>query len=162
VNRFVWNMQHQSGLAAPTGAYQVKLTVFERTFTQPFTVLIDPRLAAEGLTAADLKEQFDHNLRMRELSNAVGQAVRRVNDAQKKFAAAGPPSEQAKQLDAIAKKLLTESVRYGKPGLQAHINYLAGMTTGSDQKVGRDALERYGVLKKELDAINADLDKLLK
>jgi photosystem II stability/assembly factor-like uncharacterized protein len=162
VNRFVWNVQHQSGLTAPPGAYQVKLTVEGRTFTQPFTVLIDPRLAAEGLTAADLKEQFDHNLRMRELSNGVAQAVRRVNDAQKKFASAGPPSEQAKQVDAIARKLLTESVRYGKPGLQAHVNYLAGMTTGSDQKVGRDALERYGVLKKELDAINAELDKLLK
>jgi hypothetical protein len=125
-------------------------------------VVIDPRLAAEGLTAADLKEQFEHNMRMRELSNAAGQAVRRVNEAQKKLASAGQQSVQAKQLDEIAKKLLTEPVRYGKPGLQAHISYLAGMTTGTDQKVGRDALERYAVLKKELDAITAELDKLLK
>ena len=162
LNRVVWNVQHQSGLAAPPGAYQVKLTADGQTFTQPFTVLIDPRLAAEGLTAADLKEQFEHNMRMRELSNAVGQAVSRVSEAQKKFAAAGAPGEQAKQLDEISKKLLTERVRYGKPGLQAHIQYLAGMTTGTDQKVGRDALERYAVLKKELDAITAELDKILK
>ena len=64
-------------------------------------------------------------------------------------------------MDAIAGKLLTEPVRYGKPGLQAHITYLAGMTARADQKVGRDALERYTVLKKELDAIRAELDQAL-
>jgi hypothetical protein len=34
------------------------------------------------------------------------------------------------------------------------------MTNGADQKVGRDALERYAVLKKELEAIIAELDKI--
>jgi hypothetical protein len=63
-------------------------------------------------------------------------------------------------VDAIAGKLLTEPVRYGKPGLQAHITYLAGMTTRADQKVGRDALDRYQVLKKELEAIDAEFKSL--
>jgi hypothetical protein len=66
-----------------------------------------------------------------------------------------------KQLEAIAGKLLTEPVRYGKPGLQAHITYLAGMTSRGDQKVGRDAVERFAVLKKELDAVNAELSRIL-
>jgi hypothetical protein len=35
------------------------------------------------------------------------------------------------------------------------------MTTGADQKIGRDAIERYNVLKKQLDDIRAELDKLL-
>ncbi len=52
-------------------------------------------------------------------------------------------------------------MRYGKPGLQAHITYLAGMTGGADQKIGQDAIERYGVLEKELAAIKAQVDKLL-
>ena len=66
-----------------------------------------------------------------------------------------------KQVDAIAEKLLTpQTPRYSKPGLQAHVSYLAGMTTGADQKVGSDALDRYAVLKKELDAIVAELDKI--
>ena len=46
--------------------------------TQPFNVLIDPRIAADGVTAADLKEQFDHNVRMRELSAAAAQLLGRV------------------------------------------------------------------------------------
>ena len=52
-------------------------------------------------------------------------------------------------------------MRYGKPGLQAHITYLAGMTANVDQKIGRDAIERYAVLKREFDAVKAEADQLL-
>jgi len=162
MNRFVWDMRHQNGLTAPPGNYQVRVTVGGGTFTQPLTVLVDPQLAAEGLTAADLQAQFDHNVRMRELVTAANQAVTRVRAAQAQLKnATGADAARAKQIDAIASQLVSETVRYGKPGLQAHITYLAGMTTGADQKVGKDALDRYAVLKKELDAIVAQLDQLL-
>jgi hypothetical protein len=52
-------------------------------------------------------------------------------------------------------------VRYGKPGLQAQITYLAGMTANVDQKIGRDATQRYEVLKKEFDSIRPDIDRIL-
>jgi hypothetical protein len=35
------------------------------------------------------------------------------------------------------------------------------MTGGADQKVGKDAKDRYAVLRKELDAIKAELDRIL-
>jgi hypothetical protein len=38
------------------------------------------------------------------------------------------------------------------------VQYLAGMTTGVDQKIGRDAIERYQVLKKEFDELKARAD----
>jgi photosystem II stability/assembly factor-like uncharacterized protein len=161
VNRFVWDVRHSSGLAVPPGAYQARLKVGSTVETQPFNVLIDPNVAADGTTVADLKEQFEHNTRTRDLTTSVTQLVTRVREAQAKLkGAAGADADRAKQLDAIAAKLLTEPVRYGKPGLQEHIRYLAGMTTRVDQKVGRDALERYQVLKKELDAVKAEVDKL--
>jgi len=160
LNRFVWNVQHSSGLGAPPGAYQARLKVEAATLTQPFTVLIDPRLAAEGVTAADLKEQFEHNLKMRQLVADANQLVARVRAAQTKLQSGGDTA-MGKRVDAIAAKLVTEPVRYGKPGLQAHITYLASMTTGVDQKVGRDALARYEVLRKELDAIRAEVEKVL-
>lgn len=150
LNRFVWNAQHQSGLTAPPGQYQARLKADATEQTQPFTMLIDPRIAAEGVTAADLKEQFNHNLRMRDLVTNVNQTVARVREAQTKLrGATGADAETAKRIEAIAAKLLTEPVRYGKPGLQAHITYLAGMTSGVDQKIGRDAIDRYEVLRKE-------------
>ncbi len=162
LDRFVWNALHQSGLTAPPGQYQARLKADAIALTQPFTMLIDPRIAAEGVTAADLKEQFDHNMRMRDLVTNVNQTIARVREAQTKLrGAAGADVETAKHIEAIAAKLLTEPVRYGKPGLQAHITYLAGMTSGMDQKIGRDAIDRYEVLRKELEAIRAELDKTL-
>jgi hypothetical protein len=44
---------------------------------------------------------------------------------------------------------------------QAHTSYLAGLGTRTDQKVGRDALERLAVLKKDYDRLKAEADKLL-
>src|SRR5690606_9483087 len=128
-------------LALPPGQYQARLTVDGRSLTQPFNVLIDPRLAEEGVTVADLREQYEHNKRMRAMVQEVNQLVQRVRTAQTQAREAG---DQAKlrALDELAAKLITEPVRYGKPGLQAHISYLAGMTTRTDRseerRVGKD------------------------
>jgi photosystem II stability/assembly factor-like uncharacterized protein len=162
VNRFVWDVRHQGGVITPPGAYQARLKVGATTATEAFNVLIDPRVAEDGVTVADLKEQFEHNMRTRELVTSVNQLVARVRDAQARLRTATGAADKSKSadVDAIAAKLLTEPVRYGKPGLQAHIMYLAGMTANVDQKIGRDAIERYEVLKKELDAIRAEFDRI--
>ena len=52
-------------------------------------------------------------------------------------------------------------MRYSTPALQAHITYLYGMTSQADQRVGRDAKERYVVLRRELDGVVAQLNQLL-
>ena len=44
------------------------------------------QIAAEGVTTADLKEQFEHNTRMRELAASASQTVARVH--------AGDPTAQ--------------------------------------------------------------------
>ena len=160
VNRFVWDVRQQAGILAPPGSYQARLKVGTTTQTQPLTVLIDPNVAADGVTVADLKEQYEHNLRMRQLVSDANQLAARVRDAQARAKGESGPASRALQVDAIAAKLFTEPVRYGKPGLQAHITYLAGMTTGADQKIGRDALERYATLRKDLDALSAELDTI--
>jgi photosystem II stability/assembly factor-like uncharacterized protein len=157
-NRFVWDARHQNGLPAPPGAYQARLKVGDFTQAQPFNLLIDPNLAAEGVVAADLVEQFEHNVRVAALVNDVNAAVNRVRQAQQR-AVAG--TAQRNQIDALAARLITEPVRYGKPGLQAHITYLRGLTNNVDMKIGRDAIARYQVLRKELDAVLSDLNRVL-
>jgi photosystem II stability/assembly factor-like uncharacterized protein len=162
MNRFVWDVRHQSGLVEPPGTYQVRLKAGSLVQTQPFTVLIDPNVAADGVTVADLKEQFEHNVRMRQLITDAGQLATRVRDLQAKLrGAADGDKSQADAVDAVAARLFSEPVRYGKPGLQAHITYLAGMTAGTDQKIGRDAVERYIALRKELDDLRAELDRIV-
>lgn len=161
MNRFAWDLRNQAGVTLPPGQYQVRLTSGSIALTQPLNVLIDPRVAADGVTLADLQEQFDHNMRMRELVTEVNQLIVRVRDAQNKLRDNSGSDGAADALTAISAKLLTEPVRYGKPGLQAQITYLASMTANVDQKIGRDAIERYAVLKKELDAVKAEVDRIL-
>jgi hypothetical protein len=64
-------------------------------------------------------------------------------------------------VNAIAARLITPAVRYSQPGLQSHIQYLYDLTSGADQKVGRDAVARYGVLRQQLDAILAEVRSVL-
>ena len=153
MNRLVWDVRNAAGLVMPPGDYQARWN--ETRVTVPFKVLIDPRVAAEGVTAADLKEQFDHNVRMRNLSSQVGQLLARVRGALNNADAA-----KASAARAIYEQIVStpEGVRYNKPGLQSHVQYLASMTTAVDQKIGRDAVERYQVLKKQADELNARAD----
>ena len=158
MNRVVWDVRNSAGLTMPSGAYQARLTVNQMAATQPFNVLIDPRIAAEGITAADLKEQYEHNVRVRELGAQAQQLTTRVRTAMN--AASG---ESSTKLRAIYDQLVDtpEGVRYNKPGLQTHIRYLGSMTANADQKIGRDAIERYQELKTQLDALSAEADRVL-
>ena len=162
LNRFVWNVQHQNGLGAPPGQYSVKVTVGSESKTVPLRVRIDPRLAADGTTEADLQAQFAHNVKMREMVAEVNTLLARVRSAEQKYkGATGAAADTAKQVKEVSEVVNTQPIRYGKPGLQAHITYLAGMTARADQKVGQDAIERYTVLRKELEAVKAKLDRAI-
>jgi photosystem II stability/assembly factor-like uncharacterized protein len=166
LNRVLWDIHEKaSGLTLPPGSYVARLTVDGVAQTQPFAVQIDPIEAADGLTVADLVEQFDHNLRMRDLVASMADVLTRVRTARSQLAnATGADADKAKRLEAIYGTIVStpEGVRYNKPGLQEHITYLAGMTTRVDQRIGRDAVERYQTLKKQLDDIRAELDRLLR
>ena len=162
LNRVVWDVRNKEGVTVPPGHYRARLKVGSITQTEDFNVLIDPRVAEDGVTVADLQEQYEHNMRMRELVAGVNQLVARVREAQAKMRNASTTgTDTAVKVTALAAKLLTEPVRYGKPGLQAHITYLASMTANIDQKIGRDAIERYAVLKKEFDAVSAEVERVL-
>ena len=156
LNRFVWDVRHQAGVTLPPGRYQARLKTGVVTITEPFIVLIDPRVAADGVTQADLQEQFEHNMRMRELVRGVNQLLTRIREGKSKV-----QIDLYGVLTALEAQLLTEPVRYGQPGLQAHITYLAGMTANVDQKIGRDAIERYKVLKEEFDRIRGRVQQIL-
>ena len=161
-NRFTWGLQHKNGLSSPPGSYQARISLAGTTQTVLFTVLIDPRVAADGITAADLRAQFEHNSRVRELVTDANTLVAQARAAENRLkSATGASADTLAKVKAVETKLLTAPVRYGKPGLQAHITYLASMTSRVDQKVGRDAIERYATLRKELDAAKAELDKAL-
>src|SRR3954470_24973607 len=121
LNRVTWDVRNKEGVTLPPGKYQARLKVGDKTFTEGFNLLIDPRVAEDGVTVADLQEQFEQNMRMREMVTQVNQLVARVRESQTKLRnASTADNEMAAKVNAIAAKLLTGPVRYSKPGLQAH------------------------------------------
>jgi photosystem II stability/assembly factor-like uncharacterized protein len=170
MHRFTWDLRYPgpwTGVATPEtangpmavpGKYTVKLVAGSYTSTQPFTLIEDPRIAADGVTEADLQEQFDHNLRVRDLVSEVNKSVSRVRQARTKLTA--DPEKLAK-LNEVASHLITPTIRYSKPELQTHITYLYSLTNATDQRIGRDSVERYKVLKQELEDLNTQLQAIL-
>jgi photosystem II stability/assembly factor-like uncharacterized protein len=170
MHRFTWDLrvpgpwqsrtrpEGPNGPVVPPGKYSVRLTAGSWTSTHPLTVIEDPRVTASGVTDSDLQEQYQHNLKVRQLVSDVNQAVARLRAAQS--AAKGDPNKLDK-LSTLAAKMITPPIRYSKPELQTHIAYLYGLTNGPDQKIGQDAVERLDVLRKELDQRIAELNAIL-
>lgn len=69
-----------NGPAALPGRYQVRLTVDGRTLTQPLTIRRHPLRPA---TDADLKEQFDLSMRIRDKVSEANQAVIQIREIKK-------------------------------------------------------------------------------
>jgi hypothetical protein len=155
------------GPRVPPGRFTVRLTVAGEaggqpwTASQPLVVRPDPRLARDGVTVAVLREQYLHNLRVRDLVADVNRLVERVQAARTRLAGAAAAGDTLSKVQALEATLLTPPVRYSRPGLQAQVQYLYGLTSQSDQKVGRDAVERYQTLRREVDAAAAEAARWL-
>jgi hypothetical protein len=111
---------------------------------------------------ADLRDQFDHNVRVRDLVSDVNRAVARLREADTRLrSASGAAADTLGKIRAIEAKLVTPPIRYSTPALQAHITYLYSMTNQADQRVGRDAKDRYTLLRRELDGVVSQINQLL-
>ena len=130
----------------------------DRSATASCTVIEDPRITADGVTTADLREQFEHNMQVRDLVSDVNKTVARLRAAQVQFKT---NDSILPRLNELSSHLVTPIIRYSQPELQTHITYLYNMTNNTDQKVGLDALERLKTLRKELDERVAELNKIL-
>jgi len=173
MHRFTWDLtwpgpwdagrgNGRSGPLAAPGRYTVRLTAGRMTLTRPLVVRIDPRVAADGATQADLDALLAHNLRARDLLSEANRLVARVQAAQRRLrGVTGPAAGTLARVNALAAKLITPPVRYSRPGLQAHIAYLYQLTPTTDQRVGRDVVERYATLRRELDAAQAEARAIL-
>lgn len=173
MHRFTWDLAYpgtvdpstgrpgtDGPLAAP-GRYQARLTSGRWTATKSFSVLIDPRLEKDGVTQVALDEQLQHSFRVRDAVSDARQTLQRVRDAKKALAEG---SDQRRRLDALEAELATASgggIRYPQPMLVAQLEYLYHMITTADQKLGRDAFERYDELRRLLDGIKQQLSALV-
>lgn len=156
-HRFGWDMRYESpraggggfsrgGVLAAPGTYTVRMTMGGETAARQFRLLPDPRLAATGVTAADIQAQVGLSLQVAELErrarelDAAAQAT-----AKNKM---GRTPEQQERLEKVLSGLNTADGRYMTPMLLDQISYLRSMLDQADQRPGKDALDRYQELKK--------------
>jgi photosystem II stability/assembly factor-like uncharacterized protein len=161
LNRLIWDFNDANGLMLPPGNYKVRISANGKGDIQPLTLTMDPRLVVNHITAADLAAQYAHNVKMRAMVNEANGVASRIRSAR-----TNAERSNAANLKDIRDLGVTmfgagEGIRYGQPGLQQNINYLAGETTRVDQRVGQDAIDRAAVLRKELDALEVRVNKIL-
>jgi hypothetical protein len=180
LHRVIWDLRYpgawseaESGrgrggpMAAP-GKYTLKLTVDTSTSGEPWTatttlsVRADPRIVKAGVTQRDMEEQLAHNLRVRDALSEARRAAARVTAAVKRLdGATGSAADTLRMLTVLDTTLNTDPIRYSQPKLVDQLEYLYGMTTSADQRIGRDAVARYRELEEELKRVQAKVIALL-
>ncbi len=150
-------------LAAP-GTYRVRLTVNGETVaTRPFELKIDPRVQEDGTTVADLREQHDLNLAIRDAISRAQILAGEVLSLQGRVeSASGSHEALSDGLAALHDSIFSthEPVSYPEPMLLNQLSYLYGMTTGADQKPGEDARVRLEQLRERISTYEDRLGEL--
>ncbi len=151
------------------GTYQAKLTVGNWSSAEHFRILLDPRVAADGVTQSDLAAQESLSLRVMKVSNRARETQTRIQKERKSLTEqikqGGRAARQAqsgeKKLDGLYSRLVTAQGPYPTPKLIDQLNYLYRMLDQTDQKPGRDAYQRLDELEQLLSEILSDLSKVL-
>jgi hypothetical protein len=153
------------------------MTAGLHTATAPLHVRIDPRVTADGVTQADLAEQERFLLEIgksiehaRSLQQTLEAAMSSQNipvpgplaAGERPFGRAGAvePGRYAHPTQVLWSRLVNRAGPYPQRMLIDQLTYLQGMLNRADQKVGRDAYQRYEDLRTELSSISKDVSKV--
>ena len=159
------------GPMVPPGKYSVRLTSGGQTITRTFDLRSDPRVAGDGVTDGDIAEQVKFQLQVRDAVSDARKLQQRIEQAMQKAGlkpglAPGMPGQSPSntkydnELQALYAKVVTTPGIYTQGMLIDQLSNVQRMITQADQKVGKDAYDRYSDLVKELAAAEAQLKKL--
>ncbi|UCC72758.1 MAG: glycosyl hydrolase [Gemmatimonadota bacterium] len=189
MNRFVWDLRYPdasrfpgmimwagttAGPRAVPGTYQVRITVGDRELSEMFEVLKDPRVDA---SQADLQEQFDFLIRIRDRVSEANDAVSRIRDIGSQIDAAvgrvaGEPyadevAEMAKQVKGALSEVENEIYQTKNRSRQDPLNYpirlnnkLAALTGVVASADARPTQQSYDVFEELSAQLQVQLDRL--
>ena len=139
-------------MASP-GGYEVRLFVDGQVLSQSFKILPDPRINGK-LSAADLKAQETLALQVVALEDSSKRIAEKIKMKRKELEPLlkeGKATEAQVKVDQrlndLQKMLVTKEGPYQRPVLIDQLNYLRGTLDQSDQRPGKDALDRFDELK---------------
>jgi photosystem II stability/assembly factor-like uncharacterized protein len=193
VNRFVWDMRVMKPTLAPKtvfnegtkhppkvgpGAYTVRLTVGEKSYSQPIEIKPHP---AGYATAVDLKAQYELLKSIRDRLSETHDTVLQIRDVRAQVEEIGARAERLGRGDALAKQAarigdrltaveeqLTnprivadeDDLNY-EPKLDHDWVYLAAIVASADSKPLATSAEYYNVLKARLEVARAQYKAIL-
>ena len=160
INRFQWDMRqkgawsdkesrrYKNGPIVPPGSYIAKLTVGEKTFEQPFEILVDPRLAEEGI---------DNTIILNHLAfeNKVLDLLTEARKFQSELEAQIKKSKGDKKasLETVLKEIKNDEGAYPQQMLVAQISYLSYIVGGADKVPGNEEVERLKELQQQFNSV---------
>jgi photosystem II stability/assembly factor-like uncharacterized protein len=204
LNRFIWNMRYPdarnfegaiyrssgvTGPLAPPGVYQVRLTVGERSWTQPFEIRKDPRAEVSD---EELRDQFAFLLQIRDKLSETNDAIKQIRAlrseigmweqrAEKQQAAgSSSPTQQAanpvlieaarklrEDLSSVEEELVQTRWKSSRDALTApsklnvKIATLLGVVSGADAAPTEQSREVFAAVTHRLDQQLERLDTVL-
>ncbi|HKA18277.1 MAG TPA: glycosyl hydrolase [Blastocatellia bacterium] len=171
----LWSARAESGPLAPPGDYRVRLTVDGQTQTQTFAIKRDPRLT--NVTDADLVEQFDLAMKVRDKTSEANGMVILIRDIKKQITERSEKSKDhevsevgqalTQKLSAIEEEVYQVRNRSNQDPLNFPIklnNQIAALRRSIETGDGRPTSQSYVVFKElstQVDVLKARLNGLL-
>lgn len=162
--RFRWDLRSGSGRqgsrSAPSlggvrvapGRYQVTLRVGEVEKKRVVEVVMDPRVAATGITVEDLVLQEKTQQDLVKVMDRAAALLTKVRDQLEEA-----EGDERTRLEGLLAKLVTERVSYSERNLISQIQYLSSVLSGGDRAPGDHARARVVELREQVQALEAQL-----
>ncbi len=161
------------GPPATPGTYRVRLTVDGDVLEQDFRLEMNPRVAAAGVTVADLEERFRFSMEIRDRVTEANEAVIRIRAIEEQIAArleeadseelAALAGEVGGALDAVEGEIYQVRNRSGQDPLNFPIklnNKLAALLGHVSGAENRPTEQSYAVFEKLSGELDVQLEQL--
>jgi hypothetical protein len=163
-NRFLWDYRWaDSGPLAAPGTYTATLGGMSKTFD----IVVDPGVLRDGISTADLLDQQNFLLEVRDAQSEAMRLRGRIHSAMQKATVAVPaapgPGEwvthvrHSHPLQELWARLVTATGPYPQGMLIDQLSNIVRAEGAADQKVGAESRRRLDDLVKQMKAIEAQL-----
>lgn len=177
LNRFRWDMTHlgpwrkeadrrySDGPIAVPGSYSARVTVGGASSSASFDLMVDPRVADQGVNVSDINEQtelqghiselFSKARKLEEEAKAEHGSLHRQYRGQSNEERGDAANADFDRVHTAVRTLGTPNIIYPKAGLVGMISYLYNINSDADQKPGKDSIDRFAELTAEYNAVEA-------
>jgi len=168
LHRFAWDLRtqgawhkekkrrYQGGPMALPGTYEVRLIIGDTELKQDFTILMDPKVEAQGLSAQDLQVQQRMQRKVLDLLSEARQFEASLEKEIKGLKQQDNKSGALAKKEAVLEQLQNAEGAYPQQMLLSQIGYLQYAVGGNDQLPGKDAQLRLAELQQQLKNLKAD------